>query len=118
MAPSPFLVTNTMDNLPGQPLIDGSLRQAIVQSDSTPGPNEIDFASGLSGTAAPTSGESQITNDVTIVGPGGGCAQRQRQQRQLGVRGRSGEHGDPWTDHYQWPARATSGVASSTTAAR
>ena len=67
---SPFLVTNTMDNMPGQPLIDGSLRQAIALSNSTPGPNEVDFAPGLSGTIGLTSGQLQITNDVRIVGPG------------------------------------------------
>ena len=60
-----FMVTNLGDSG------DGSLRQAIVDSNSsTPGPNEIDFAPGLSGTIALTSGELQITNEVRIVGPG------------------------------------------------
>ena len=62
-----FLVTNLGDGG------DGSLRQAILQSNSTPGPNEIDFASGLSGTITLTSGQLTITNNyVTIVGPGAG----------------------------------------------
>jgi hypothetical protein len=66
-----FLVTNTMDNLPGQPLIDGTLRQAIALSDATAGPNEIDFAAGLSGTIVLTGGQLTIANnDLTIVGPG------------------------------------------------
>ena len=49
----------------------GSLRQAIIDSNSTTGPNEIDFAAGLSGTITLTSGELMIANhDVSIVGPG------------------------------------------------
>jgi hypothetical protein len=62
---STFLVTNLADSG------DGSLRQAIVDSDGTPGPNEIDFAPGLSGTITLTSGQLTIANNaVTIVGPG------------------------------------------------
>jgi hypothetical protein len=50
---------------------DDSLRQAIELSNSTPGPNEIDFAAGLSGTITLTSGELMIANQaVTIHGPG------------------------------------------------
>jgi hypothetical protein len=49
----------------------GSLRQAVAQADGTPGPNEIDFATGLSGTITLTSGQLTIAdNDLTIVGPG------------------------------------------------
>jgi hypothetical protein len=49
----------------------GSLRQAIELSNNTPGPNEIDFSAGLSGTITLTSGELRIANhDLTIVGPG------------------------------------------------
>ena len=48
----------------------GSLRQAIVQSNSTSGSNEIDFAPGLSGGVRLAGGELQITHDVRIVGPG------------------------------------------------
>jgi hypothetical protein len=62
-----FVVTNLGDSG------DGSLRQAIALSDSTPGSNEIDFVPGLSGTITLTSGQLTIANnDVTIVGPGSG----------------------------------------------
>src|SRR5512135_2171384 len=64
VALSTFVVTNLGDGG------DGSLRQAIALSNSTPGPNEIAFAPGLSGTITLTSGELQITDDVRIVGPG------------------------------------------------
>jgi hypothetical protein len=65
VTPSTFLVSN-LDDSGG-----GSLRQAIAQSDGTPGPNEIDFAPGLSGTITLTSGQLTIANnDVAIVGPG------------------------------------------------
>src|SRR4051812_47362788 len=62
---SQFTVTNLDDSG------EGSLRNAIELSNSTPGPNEIDFATGLSGTITLTSGELTIANyDVTIVGLG------------------------------------------------
>ena len=62
---SPFTVTNLDDSG------TGSLRQAIIDSNGTPGPNEIDFVAGLSGTITLTSGQLTIANnDVTIVGPG------------------------------------------------
>jgi hypothetical protein len=62
---SQFSVTN-LDDSGG-----GSLRQALVDSNNTPGPNEIDFAAGLSGTITLTSGELTVANnDVSIVGPG------------------------------------------------
>ena len=48
---SSFSVTNLND------AGGGSLRQAIIDSNSTTGPNEIDFAAGLSGTITLTSGE-------------------------------------------------------------
>jgi hypothetical protein len=60
-----FIVTNLNDNG------DGSLRQAIDDSDNTPGANEIDFVIGLNGTITLTSGQLTIANnDVAIVGPG------------------------------------------------
>jgi hypothetical protein len=60
-----FAVTNLLDGGPG------SLRQAIVDSNETPGPNQIDFAAGLRGTITLTGGELAIANnDVAIVGPG------------------------------------------------
>ncbi len=55
---SQFGVTNLNDSG------DGSLRQAIIDSNSTPGPNEIDFAAGLSGTITLTSGELIIANQA------------------------------------------------------
>ena len=61
---SPFVVTNTWDSG------IGSLRQAILTANANPGPDTITFASGLSGTIVLTSGELQITDDVTIDGPG------------------------------------------------
>jgi hypothetical protein len=68
---SPFVVSNTLDNAPGQPLIPGSLRWAVVQSDNTPGSNEIDFDPGLSGTITLTGGQLTIANNaVSILGPG------------------------------------------------
>ena len=57
-------VTNTNDSGPG------SLRQAILNANANPGLDTIDFAPGLSGTIVLTSGELQITDDVTIDGPG------------------------------------------------
>jgi hypothetical protein len=60
----PFVVTNTNDSG------IGSLRQAILNANANPGLDTIDFAPGLSGTIVLTSGELQITNDVTIDGPG------------------------------------------------
>ena len=60
-----FSVTNLNDDG------SGSLRQAIVDSNNTAGPNEIDFSAGLSGTITLTSGELKIeNNNVMIVGPG------------------------------------------------
>ncbi len=71
VALSTFTVSNTLDSMPGQPPVDGSLRQAIERSDSTLGPNEIDFAPGLSGTITLTGGQLTIMNNaVTIMGPG------------------------------------------------
>ena len=64
LAPLNFPVTNTSDN--GL----GSLRQAILDANANPGLDTIDFATGLSGTIVLTSGELQITDDVTIDGPG------------------------------------------------
>jgi hypothetical protein len=64
-----FSVTNLNDSG------GGSLRQAIIDSNNntTNGPNEIDFAPGLSGTIKLTTGELLIANyDLKIVGPGQG----------------------------------------------
>jgi hypothetical protein len=67
VALSTFVVTNLNDGG------DGSLRQAIEKSDITPGPNEIDFAPGLSGTITLTGGQLTIANNnVKVIGPGAG----------------------------------------------
>src|SRR5262249_2851895 len=61
---STFLVSNLADSG------DGSLRQAVLDANANPGANKITFASGLQGPIALTSGELDITNALTIVGPG------------------------------------------------
>ena len=58
-----FTVTNTNDN--GL----GSLRQAVLDANALPGPDTIEFASGISGTIQ-LNGQLPITEAVTIVGPG------------------------------------------------
>jgi hypothetical protein len=50
----------------------GSLRQAILGANAAAGPDTIAFASGLSGTVTLTSGQLDITDDLTITGPGAG----------------------------------------------
>ena len=62
--PVGFTVTNLNDNG------DGSLRNAIAQANLAPGPQTIDFAPGLTGTIVLTSGQMNINEAVTIVGPG------------------------------------------------
>ena len=48
----------------------GSLRQAIIDANDNPGPDEIQFAEGLSGTIGLTTGQLAITDELTIDGPG------------------------------------------------
>jgi hypothetical protein len=49
----------------------GSLRDAVAQSNATPGANTIDFAAGLTGTIVLTSGELLVKQGpLTITGPG------------------------------------------------
>ncbi len=48
----------------------GSLRDAISSANLTPGADAIDFSPGLRGTITLKSGELQVTDDVTINGPG------------------------------------------------
>jgi len=62
-----FTVENTNDSGPG------SLRQAVLDANTNPGPDEIVFMDGLLGTIpsdVPFSGEMAITDDLTITGPG------------------------------------------------
>ena len=51
----------------------GSLRQGILDANSTSGADVIDFEAGLTGTITLTSGELAITDDLTINGPGTGA---------------------------------------------
>jgi hypothetical protein len=62
--PSTFLVTTTDD------AGAGSLRQAILDANATPGPNEIDFAIGDGGaqTIRPTTALPQVTQTIIIDG--------------------------------------------------
>ena len=48
----------------------GSLRAAVMAANTNPGADVVDFARGLRGTVALTSGELGITDDVRIDGPG------------------------------------------------
>ncbi len=60
-----FTVTNSDDSG------SGSLRQAILEANATPSADTIDFDAGLNGqTITLTSGELQITDDLTINGLG------------------------------------------------
>src|SRR5437660_6135535 len=61
--PSTFTVLNLADSG------TGSLRQAIVDAESNPGPDVINFAHSLHGTISLGS-ELNITQDLTIDGPG------------------------------------------------
>ena len=48
----------------------GSLRQAITDANANPGADTIMFANGLTGTIALTSALPNLTDDVTLSGPG------------------------------------------------
>src|SRR5439155_7957566 len=60
--PSTFTVLNLLDNGPD------SLRAAVVAANANPGADAIDFA--MTGTIALTSGQLDITDSLTINGPG------------------------------------------------
>ncbi len=60
--PSTFTVLNLLDSGAG------SLRAAVAAANTNPGPDTIDFAT--TGTMALTSGELDITDGLTINGPG------------------------------------------------
>src|SRR5437016_14607674 len=62
-AAATFTVSNTSDSGAG------SLRQAILNANATPGADEIIFAQ-LHGTITLTSGQLDITDDLIIAGPG------------------------------------------------
>jgi hypothetical protein len=63
IAATTFTVANRHDSGPG------SLRQAIADANVNPGSDTITFA--VRGTISLTSGQLVITDDLTIVGPGG-----------------------------------------------
>jgi len=59
-----FTVTNLDDSGPG------SLRQAVLDANLTAGSDAIVFQNGLGGAIALTSGQIEITDSLTIHGPG------------------------------------------------
>jgi len=61
---STYMVSNLNDSGAG------SLRDDIQMSNGTGGANSITFAPGLSGTITLTSGQLEISSDLTITGPG------------------------------------------------
>ncbi len=61
-----FTVTSLNDSGPG------SLRQAVLDANATFGPDTIEFQAGLTGTITLTTGEIQITDALTLNGPGAG----------------------------------------------
>src|SRR5262245_53223774 len=64
MVMTTFSVSKLADSGPG------SLRQAIVDANKQTGADVINFAPGLHGTITLTSSELDITDDLTINGPG------------------------------------------------
>jgi hypothetical protein len=60
-----YSVVNTNDSG------SGSLRQAVLDANASPGPDEIEFAPGAYGTITLTSGELPITDCLSIIGTGG-----------------------------------------------
>src|SRR5262245_36428232 len=67
---TPTPITYTVTNLNDSGA--GSLRQAVLDANAHPGPDVINFASGLSGTITLTSGQLMIFGSVSINGPGSG----------------------------------------------
>ena len=63
---SSFMVSNTQDSGPG------SLRDDIQMSNAAGGANTITFSPGLTGTITLTSGQLEISANLTISGPGAG----------------------------------------------
>src|SRR5262245_65483506 len=66
LVPAVFHVTTLTDGDPG------SLRAAVDQANAQPGGDAIVFDQGLTGTIALTGGELDITDDLTVNGPGAG----------------------------------------------
>ncbi len=59
-----FTVTNLADAGPG------SLRQAVLDANGSPGADEVTFAEGVSGTITLTTNEIAISDSLSISGPG------------------------------------------------
>ena len=59
-----FMVTNLND------AGEGSLRQAVIDANTTEGPDAIEFVDSVRGTIELTSGQLEITDALTIEGPG------------------------------------------------
>src|SRR5262245_8005190 len=64
LTPTAFAVTNLND------AGAGSLRQAVLDANSHPGADAINFRSGLKGTIRLTTGPLAVTSPTTITGPG------------------------------------------------
>ncbi|HEY7153611.1 MAG TPA: right-handed parallel beta-helix repeat-containing protein [Gemmataceae bacterium] len=64
VVPSTFLVTSLADSG------TGSLRQAVSDANAKPGADLIRFSPGLTGTIRLSSGQLDVTDDLTITGPG------------------------------------------------
>lgn len=61
-----FTVSNLSDSGPG------SLRQAVLDANASPGADDVVFTPGLTGTIMLTSGEILIADSLTVHGPGAG----------------------------------------------
>ena len=64
VVPSTFLVTRLADSG------TGSLRQAVSDANARPGADLIRFSLGLTGTIRLSSGQLDVTDDLTVTGPG------------------------------------------------
>jgi hypothetical protein len=70
-----LLAVFTVRNLNDAPVASsgdapGTLRQAVFDANSQPGPDEILFADGLAGTILLTEGQLELTESATLTGPG------------------------------------------------
>ncbi len=67
-SPTAWAATFTVTNLNDSGV--GSLRQAILNANANPGTDTIAFQAGLTGTITLTTGQIQITDALTLNGPG------------------------------------------------
>jgi predicted outer membrane repeat protein len=70
--PSVFTVNTLADSAPGSVPTGGTLtlREAVELANQHPGPDVIRFANGLHGTIPLTNGQLEVTDGVSISGPG------------------------------------------------